>query len=75
MKSSFTSLFLCFTSHPLHKLTINGTVTDVNGMPIEGANIYLEGTYDGGTSNAEGDFSFKTEETGTQNLIVSFLSL
>lgn len=74
MKSLLFLLLICFTYIASAQTTINGNVKDANGMPIEGANVYLKGTYDGGTSNAEGDFSFKTEETGTQNLIVSFLS-
>jgi outer membrane cobalamin receptor len=39
--------------------------------PIEGANIFLEGTYDGASSDENGKFSFETSEMGTQNLIVS----
>lgn len=54
--------------------TISGTVTDGKNNPIEGANIYLEGTYDGASSDKNGKFSFETSETGTQNLIVSMIS-
>jgi len=54
--------------------TISGTVTDTKGNPIEGANIYLDGTYDGASSDENGNFNFESTETGTQNLIVSMLS-
>ncbi|WP_044403781.1 TonB-dependent receptor [Lacinutrix sp. Hel_I_90] len=54
--------------------TISGTVTDNKNNPIAGANVYLEGTYDGNTTNATGAFTFTTNETGTQVLIVSFVS-
>jgi len=54
--------------------TVSGTITEVNGTPILGANVYLEGTYDGVSSNKNGDFSFETFEEGTQTLVVSFLS-
>ncbi|WP_422105146.1 TonB-dependent receptor [Winogradskyella sp.] len=54
--------------------TISGKVLDNKNQPIEGANVYLEGTYDGATTNAEGDFLFTTEEEGTQALVISFLS-
>ncbi len=54
--------------------TISGTITDTKNNPIEGANIYLEGTYDGASSDENGKFSFETSETGTQNLIVSMIS-
>ncbi len=54
--------------------TISGNVFNAKNEPIDGANIYLEGTYDGSTSDADGSFLFRTSETGTQTLVVSFLS-
>ena len=54
--------------------TVSGTVTEKNGSPIEGANVYLDGTYDGASTDISGKFSFITEETGVQTLIVSFVS-
>ncbi|MBP1841586.1 TonB-dependent receptor [Formosa algae] len=53
---------------------ISGRVTDAKHNPIAGANVYIQGSYDGGTSDDSGVFSFKTTETGVQTLIVSFLS-
>ena len=53
---------------------IKGTVTDTKGLPISGANVYLQGTYDGSTTNDAGEFKFKTDEVGKQTLIVSYLS-
>ena len=54
--------------------TISGKVTDVKGDVVIGANVYLDGTYDGSTTNDNGQFNFETSESGTQTLIVSFLS-
>lgn len=54
--------------------TVSGTVTEKNGTPIPGANVYLDGTYDGASTDDMGGFSFSTEETGVQTLIVSFVS-
>lgn len=54
--------------------TISGKVVDQKNQPIVGSNIYLEGTYDGATSDENGNFSFLTKETGIQNLIISMLS-
>jgi outer membrane cobalamin receptor len=53
---------------------ISGKVTDKKGLPILGANVYLEGTYDGTTSDMEGRFAFETYETGAVTLVVSFVS-
>jgi len=54
--------------------TISGQVTDHKGEVVIGANVYLEGTYDGDTSDEHGEFSFSTDEKGVQTLIISFLS-
>lgn len=53
---------------------INGTVFNNKGIPIVGANVFLERSYDGGTTDDHGTFSFKTTETGTQTLIISYIS-
>lgn len=54
--------------------TISGKVTDVKGLSIMGANVYLEGTYDGATTMEDGNFEFSTDEKGMQVLIISFMS-
>jgi len=54
--------------------TISGKVTDKKGEPILGANVYLDGTYDGVSTNEKGIFSFTTAEIGAQTLIISFIS-
>ncbi len=64
--------FFCISSYG--QTTVSGTVTDHKGIPIEGANVYLDGTYDGASSTVDGTFSFTTSETGDQVLIVTFLS-
>lgn len=53
---------------------ISGKVLDYKNRPIEGANIYLEGTYDGATSDESGSFLFNTREIGTKTLIISMIS-
>ena len=72
---SFIAILITLISFRLSaQAIISGTVTDAKNNPIEGANVYLDGTYDGATSNAAGVFNFKTKETGTQTLTVSFVS-
>ena len=66
--------FLLCTGAIFSQQTITGKVTDAKNNPIEGANIYLEGTYDGASSDENGNFSFETTEEGLQTLIVSMLS-
>ncbi len=67
-------LFLLTTNTFYAQTTISGRVVDTNTLPIMGANIYLEGTYDGTSTDENGAFSFETEEAGVQTLVVSFLS-
>lgn len=71
----FLLFILLFTFIGLSaQTTISGTVQDNKAKPIDGANVFLEGTFDGSISKADGSFSFQTNEIGNQKLIVSFLS-
>lgn len=58
----------------LSQTTISGKVSDTKGNIILGANVYLDGTYDGGSTNEKGEFTFTTKETGVQTLVISFVS-
>jgi len=66
------TLFL-FTTLLAAQNTLSGKVVDQKGNPVSGANIYIDGTYDGTSSNDQGEFSFTTTTTGNQTLVVSFL--
>lgn len=46
---------------------------DQNGQALPGANVFLQGTYDGATTDTAGVFSFSTEEVGAQTLQVEFM--
>ncbi|MCC1484852.1 TonB-dependent receptor [Winogradskyella immobilis] len=67
-------LSLILNNFILAQTTISGKVIDTKDLPIASVNVYLEGTYDGATTNEQGEFSFTTEEKGTQVLVISFLS-
>ncbi|MCZ4319404.1 TonB-dependent receptor [Aequorivita viscosa] len=69
-----TFLLAIFPSLFFAQTNISGTVLDTKGVPIHGANVYLEGAYDGSTSDENGKFSFETSETGVQTLVVSYVS-
>ncbi|MDG5492977.1 TonB-dependent receptor [Psychroserpens sp. SPM9] len=74
MQSIIKLLILLISSVVFSQTTISGKVTDSKNQPILGANVYLDGTYDGDTTNDLGEFSFSTETTGAQRLIISYLS-
>jgi outer membrane cobalamin receptor len=73
MKQLFILLCILFQFSSIAQ-TISGKVTDSKNEPILGANVYLDGTYDGGSTNEKGEFSFETKEKGSQTLVISFVS-
>lgn len=48
---------------------VSGVVTYNSVNPIAQVNLTLEGTYDGAVTNAKGEFSFETTETGAFTLV------
>jgi len=52
---------------------LSGRIMDGRGEALAGANVYLEGTYDGSSSNGQGEFTLKTEESGPQVLRIEFI--
>ena len=74
MKTLITLISFLFGSIIYGQTTISGKVTDNKNQPIQGANVYLDGTYDGATTNENGDFRFSKDEEGQHALIISFLS-
>ena len=69
----FTVTFLFTAAFISAQNFISGKIINEKGKPIAGANVYIDGTYDGATSSETGAFSFETAATGNQFLIVSFL--
>lgn len=69
----FTFILLFISAFAFSQFEISGTITDSKGETLPGANVYLEGTQSGSSSNAEGKFSFAYTETGFINLIVEYI--
>ena len=73
MKTLFTLLLFGLAIPLCAQVTLSGQVTDQSGEALLGVNVYLEGTYDGATTDLEGNFSFETYETGEQVLMATFI--
>ncbi len=73
-RNSLLLLFACLSIFAQAQTTIRGKVVDVKKQPLVGANITLKDTYDGATSDVDGNFEFKTDETGEQILKAQFIS-
>ncbi len=65
--------FLFFSMSLYGQTTISGSVIDKDNNAINGANVYLEGTFDGSSTDSSGSFTFTTSESGSRVLIVSMM--
>jgi hypothetical protein len=73
MKTTITFLILFISTLGLSQTKISGNVIDEKNNPIPGVNIFIEGTYDGTSTNEKGEFIFTTSEKENKILVVSFL--
>ncbi|MFO7524671.1 MAG: TonB-dependent receptor [Ignavibacteriaceae bacterium] len=74
MKIIFTLLFFLAVSYSITAQTkLSGKITDNKNQPLPGANVYLQDTYDGTSSDIDGSFSFSTDEEGAGVLVISFV--
>lgn len=53
------------------QVTIKGVIKDNKSRPVSGVSIAIKDSYDGGTSDSTGKYSFKTTEKGQQVLEIS----
>ncbi|MDP3643285.1 MAG: TonB-dependent receptor [Bacteroidota bacterium] len=70
----FNFLFFLIGANAFSQTVITGKVTEEKGNPLPGANVYLQGTYDGISANERGEFKFKTSKTGQFTLVAGFIS-
>lgn len=69
-----TSLIILLTiSTGFAQTLITGKVSDDKGEAIPGANVSLKDTYDGASTDIEGNFKFSSTEKGKRILIVTFV--
>lgn len=73
MKTIYLLLCLLLCQSVSSQTRINGLITDPSGLSIIGANVFIEGSYDGSITDVEGRFSFETSTIGKQTLCISYL--
>ena len=66
-------LFCTFSLNTFSQTVIKGNVSQEKGGTLAGANVYIQDSYDGGSTNENGIFRFKTSKTGQATLIVGFM--
>jgi hypothetical protein len=62
-------LLIIATVGSAQTIRIKGKITDNKSEPVIGANVYLEGTYDGASTDTSGNFSFPTSKKGKLVLV------
>jgi hypothetical protein len=73
MKTYLLILTLLTASLASAQTLISGKVADQKGGAVPGVNVYMKGTYDGTSTDAAGNFSFSTDESGKQLVSVQAL--
>lgn len=74
MKTIYTFLFFLVALNGNAQQIVSGIVLDEKSKPIVGANVFIEGSYDGSSSDENGNFKFTTTAKGNQILVISFLT-
>lgn len=73
MRATLVIVFLLFTCLGMAQTIVSGIVTDEKGEPVPGANVSVEGTYDGTSTSSDGLFQFESVESGPQNILITFV--
>ena len=63
------------TSAAFSQGTIKGKVTDDQGAPLSGANVFIKGTTIGTISDMDGNYQLDNVPAGNNTLVVSLLVL
>lgn len=66
-------LLIAINTFSQSKSILEGTILDENNRPIAYANVYLEGTIDGTSTDENGSYILETESEGIVTLVVSFV--
>lgn len=72
MKTTVLAILLLITAS-ISAQTISGIVMDKDGNPLPGANVYIENTFSGTSTNAHGKYTFPFSDTGLFILITEFV--
>lgn len=73
MKTGFLFILLLAFNNLSAQTIISGQVRSKTEGSLPGANVYIPGTYDGASTDAEGRFSFRTGKKGPAVLKVEYI--
>ena len=64
---------IAFTTDVLAQAALSGKITDQDGEPLPGANVFVKGTTLGTISDFDGNYNLSNIPTGEQTIAVSFM--
>ena len=67
------SVIMSLHSNAFAQIQISGQVTSQKKLPLSGANIFIQNTYEGITADSLGRFNFITRLKGIQQLSITFI--
>ena len=72
MKTTFKLFVMLLSVISFAQTTVKGTITDNSGQPLPGANIIIEGTTTGTSSDFDGKYIINTEKTPPFKLVITY---
>lgn len=73
MKALILILLTLASLQSLGQVKIAGYIKEKSGEPLLGVNVYIEGTYDGATTDIDGKFSMTIDEADSLVLVATFI--
>lgn len=73
MRTGIIILIIALISQQLSGQIISGKLSDKKGGPLPGANIFIEGSYDGTSTDEDGAFLFTSNLQGEQILVIRYI--
>lgn len=64
-------IFLLLTCRAWSQVKVSGTVFDSKGQSVPGVNVWIKDSFDGGSTDPEGRFSFSTDHSDSLILVLS----
>ena len=71
MKNFIFILVTLFSVTAFSQTKISGKVINKKNVPMQGVNVFIDGTYDGALTNEKGEFIFETE--AKENQVLKFI--
>jgi outer membrane receptor protein involved in Fe transport len=73
LKTLFSALMLFVSVFVFAQGTVSGVVSDKDGVPVVGVNVYLQNTKKGTSTDFDGKFTIQNVENGTYTIVLSAL--